>query len=153
MDVGLAGERRLLVPLRDMDRINGEEMAALPAATGPEHITEFVRLARSYGDRAQDAWGVRVGIMDGYIPVGLALGLQALEFNVHAWDFATVLGDDYRPERAQVIFDVAARAFVLSRLRYGHQVVGVLQGLAHPLVRRASGDPWRSVLKRMGRVP
>src|SRR2546421_4926615 len=84
-DSALNGERRLLVPLADMDRINAEEMEALPPANGREHITEFARLARSYADRVQHAWDMPIGIMDSFIPAGTALGVEALEFNVHAW--------------------------------------------------------------------
>jgi hypothetical protein len=94
---------------------------------------------------------VRVGIMDGFIPAGDALGVEALEFNVHAWDFARVEGEDYRPDHAQVIFDAAARAFVLSKARVGQRAAGVAQTVIHPLVRRTSGDPWLAILKRMGR--
>src|SRR4051812_43550588 len=66
VDCALEGERRLLVPMKDMDRVNADEMDALAPATGPQHIQEFSALAH---------------------PAGVALGVEALEFNVHAWDF------------------------------------------------------------------
>ena len=154
LDRALRGERRQLVPMADIGRVNAEEMAAVPPATATagDHIAEFARLARSYADRVRDGWDTPIGSMDGYMPAGIALGVQALEFNVHAWDFARTVDEDYRPRGDQVIFDVAARAFVLSKARFGQRAVGVLQASVHPVVRQMSGDPWRAILKRLGRL-
>lgn len=153
LDAGLAGERRLLVPLGQMDQINAEDMRALPADSGPTHINEFVRLARLYVDRVEVSWDTPIGILDGYVAAGLALGVQAVEVNVHAWDFAKVLDEDFRPEGAQVMFDAAARAFVLTKTNRGQRAAGWLQTAIHPVVRRVSGDPWPALLKRLGRTP
>lgn len=117
----------------DMSRHNTEYLAALPEASGPDRINDFVDLASRWCDRVADTdpeLPMPVAVQD-VCPVPLTVAtfawLAGGEFHVHAWDFARTIGAHYRsPSHARSIVDARS----------------TLWGLV-----RADGDPWDLVIE------
>jgi uncharacterized protein (TIGR03083 family) len=89
---------------RKLARQNTAELAALPDATGPEHIAAFAAAARSYADRALTVWDLphhRFG--DTVVTVGGMVGAACAEWHLHAWDLAASLGKDYQPASPELL--------------------------------------------------
>ena len=83
---------------RKLARQNTAELAALPDATGPEHIAAFAASARAYAARALAVWDLphhRYG--DTVVTVAGVVGAACAEWHLHAWDLAASLGKDYQP--------------------------------------------------------
>src|SRR5262249_54863453 len=92
----MAGGRSPESLARKLARQNAAELAALPDATGPEHIAAFAAAARAYADRALGIWELphhRFG--DPGVRVGGVVGAVCAEGLLHAWDRAASLGKDY----------------------------------------------------------
>jgi mycothiol maleylpyruvate isomerase-like protein len=89
---------------RKLARQNAAELAALPDATGPEHIAAFAASARSYAVRALTVWDLphhRYG--DTVVTVAGMVGAACAEWHLHAWDLAASLGKDYRPASPELL--------------------------------------------------
>ncbi len=89
---------------RKLARQNTAELAALPDATGPEHIAAFAASARAYAARALAVWDVphhRFG--DTVVTVAGMVGAASAEWHLHAWDLAAALGKDYQPASPELL--------------------------------------------------
>jgi Mycothiol maleylpyruvate isomerase N-terminal domain len=83
---------------RKLARQNAAELAALPDASGPEHIDAFASSARSYAQRLLPIWDLpHHQYRDVLVTVGGMAGAACAEWHLHAWDFARAQGKDYRP--------------------------------------------------------
>ena len=145
---------------RKLARQNAAELAALPDASGPEHIEAFASSARSYAQRLLPIWDLpHHQCRDVLVTVGGMAGAACAEWHLHAWDLARALGKDYRPAdpdillrgwnagmphlRAGAALDHAgAEEATLARARGGR--------LAGAAVRE---DPWHAMLRASGRIP
>jgi len=89
---------------RKLARQNTAELAALPDATGPEHIAAFAAAARAYAGRALGVWDLphhRFG--DTVVTIGGMIGAACAEWHLHAWDLAASLGKDYQPAGPELL--------------------------------------------------
>ena len=89
---------------RKLARQNTAELAALPDATGPEHIAAFAASARAYAARALAVWDLphhRYG--DTVVTVAGVVGAACAEWHLHAWDLAASLGKDYQPASPELL--------------------------------------------------
>jgi len=89
---------------RKLARQNSAELAALPDATGPEHIAAFAASARAYAGRALGVWDLphhRFG--DTVVTVAGMVGAACAEWHLHAWDLAASLGKDYQPASPELV--------------------------------------------------
>jgi Mycothiol maleylpyruvate isomerase N-terminal domain len=83
---------------RKLVRQNAAELAALPDASGPEHIDAFASSARSYAQRLLPIWDLpHHQYRDVLVTVGGMAGAACAEWHLHAWDLARAQGKDYRP--------------------------------------------------------
>ena len=84
--------------VRKLARQNAAELAALPDASGPEHIDAFASSARSYAQRLLPIWDLpHHQYRDVLVTVGGMAGAACAEWHLHAWDLARAQGKDYRP--------------------------------------------------------
>ena len=111
LDDAEAGTTAHLIAWDELPARNGEAVAALPASTGPERVSQFA-------DRAE-AWCRRAEALDPDLPLPVALqdlsavpltvGLFAWvggwEWHLHAWDFVTVIGGYHRPADVQTLYE------------------------------------------------
>jgi hypothetical protein len=83
---------------RKLARQNAAELAALPDASGPEHIEAFASSARAYAQRLLPIWDLpHHQYRDMQVTVGGMAGAACAEWHLHAWDLARAQGKDYRP--------------------------------------------------------
>ena len=83
---------------RKLARQNAAELAALPDASGPEHIDAFASSARAYAQRLLPIWDLpHHQYRDMLVTVGGMAGAACAEWHLHAWDLAQAQGKDYRP--------------------------------------------------------
>ena len=83
---------------RKLARQNAAELAALPDASGPEHIEAFASSARAYAQRLLPIWDLpHHQYRDVLVTVGGMAGAACAEWHLHAWDLARAQGKDYRP--------------------------------------------------------
>ena len=83
---------------RKLARQNAAELAALPDASGPEHIDAFAFSARAYARRLLPIWDLpHHQYRDVLVTVGGMAGAACAEWHLHAWDLARAQGKDYRP--------------------------------------------------------
>jgi uncharacterized protein (TIGR03083 family) len=123
---------------RKLARQNAAELAALPDATGPEHIAAFAGSARMYALRARSLWDLPHHCYLGTeVSVGAMVGWVCAEWHLHAWDLARALGKDYRPADPETL------------------VAGWRAGLPYFAVSEdeAAGDAWHALLLASGRSP
>jgi uncharacterized protein (TIGR03083 family) len=123
---------------RKLARQNAAELAALPDATGPEHIAAFAGSARMYALRARSLWDLPHHCYLGTeVSVGAMVGWVCAEWHLHAWDLARALGKDYRPAGPETL------------------VAGWRAGLPYFAVSEdgAAGDAWHALLLASGRSP
>jgi hypothetical protein len=123
---------------RKLARQNAAELAALPDATGPEHIAAFTESARMYAMRLPAVWELpHHRYRDTEVTVGGMAGAVCAEWHLHAWDLARTLGKDYRPASPEVL------------------VAGWRAGVPYlPLDKaEARHDAWRALLLASGREP
>ena len=89
---------------RKLTRQNAAELAALPDASGPEHIAAFASSARSYARRLPPMWDLpHHRYRDVLVTVGGMAGAACAEWHLHAWDLARALGKDYRPADPEIL--------------------------------------------------
>jgi uncharacterized protein (TIGR03083 family) len=89
---------------RKQARQNAAELAALPDATGPEHVAAFASSARSYARRLPPIWDLpHHRYRDVLVTVGGMAGAACAEWHLHAWDLARALGKDYRPADPEIL--------------------------------------------------
>lgn len=118
----------------ELPRANAEYLDALPAASGPDRIEDFVTLATGWCNRVADTdpdLAIPVAVQDICPPrltVATFTWLAGAEFHVHAWDFAQAIGDDYRPRTDH------ARSIRNARV--------ALWGSAN-----RDGDPWDLIIR------
>jgi Mycothiol maleylpyruvate isomerase N-terminal domain len=119
---------------RKLARQNAAELAALPDATGLEHIEAFAASARSYAQRLPSHWNLPHHMYRGYeVTVGGMAGVACAEWHLHAWDLVRAMKMDYRPAYPELLAS------------------GWHAGLPHlPL---PPGDPWEALLTASGRSP
>lgn len=123
---------------RKLARQNAAELAALPDATGPEHIAAFAESARMYAMRLPPVWGLpHHRYRETEVTVGGMTGAVCAEWHLHAWDLARTLGKDYRPARPEVL------------------AAGWRAGVPYLALDEAEArdDAWRALLLASGRSP
>ncbi len=119
---------------RKLARQNAAELAALPDATGPEHIDAFAASARAYAQRLWTYWDLPHHRYRGTeVTVGGVAGGACSEWHLHAWDLARAMRMDYRPADPEVL------------------VAGWQAGLPH--LAAPAGEPWEALLIASGRSP
>ena len=126
---------------RKLARQNAAELAALPDASGPEHIAAFAESARAYARRLRPVWELpHHRYRDAVVTVAGMAGAACAEWHLHAWDLARALGKDYRP---------AAPEIVLAGWQAG------MPQLPVPPAPPDGGrpDPWHELLRVSGRSP
>ena len=125
---------------RKLARQNAAELAALPDAPGPEHISAFAESARAYGRRLPLSWDLPHHRYRGAeVTVGAMAGAACAEWHLHAWDLARSLGKDYRPADPEL---------VLAAWRGGTP-----QFWPALTAEPDSDDPWSFLLLASGRDP
>jgi hypothetical protein len=145
VDRALAGDLSQPFPGDDFDRWTVEQVAAAPRALPRERAADFGATARAYAERLPDVWGTPMWHVGATLTVGQHAALAAVEWHAHAWDLARVIGVEHRPQQPATLAAGAAEAVtVAQRNRTVQRVV--------PWVAAHQRDPWRSVLKRLGRV-
>jgi hypothetical protein len=89
---------------RKLARQNAAELAALPDASGPEHIDAFASSARAYARRLLPIWDLpHHQYRDVLVTVGGMAGAACAEWHLHAWDLARAQGKDYRPADPEML--------------------------------------------------
>lgn len=146
LDRALAGDASPAFPIADLDAQTAASLAALPAGSGPDRIATFTAEAERYAVRVAEHWDVLYGYPRGTVTAGLHAGVAAVEWHVHAWDFARATGGDHTPSDPAALFVAAAQC------QFGAE--GKLKArLGMPVAKFASRrDPWPDLLHRMGRV-
>lgn len=87
-----------------LTRQNSAALAALPPASGPQHIAVFAESARAYAARLRLHWLTTLYVYRGVrCTAGDHAGAMAVEWHLHAWDLAHVLRADYRPRDADML--------------------------------------------------
>jgi hypothetical protein len=125
---------------RKLARQNAAELAALPDAPGPEHITAFAESARGYGRRLPPSWDLPHHANRGAeVTVGAMAGAACAEWHLHAWDLARSLGKDYQPADPELVL--------------GAWRDGTPQLWPGPTAAQDRDDPWSSLLLASGRDP
>jgi uncharacterized protein (TIGR03083 family) len=151
---------------RKLARQNAAELAALPDASGPEHIAAFASSARSYAQRLLPIWDLpHHHYRDTLVTVGGMAGAACAEWHVHAWDLARAQGKDYRPANPDILLSgwLAGKPHLplpgpgLPVPVGGTAAAHAGDGLATP--GRAAGpgaartgDPWHAMLRASGRI-
>jgi hypothetical protein len=147
---------------RKLARQNAAELAALPDASGPEHIEAFAGSARSYAQRLLPIWDLpHHQYQDVLVTVGGMAGAACGEWHLHAWDFARALDKDYRPADPDILLRGWAEGMphLLAWGRLDHAQAEAEEAaaacgrggrLAGPAVRE---DPWDVMLRASGRIP
>ena len=86
------------------------------------------------------------GYPRGTVTAGLHAGVAAVEWHVHAWDFAHAVDLEYAPADAGVLFVAAARCQMA--------MLGGFRGRAGVRAAKlaARRNPWEQLLQHMGRT-
>jgi hypothetical protein len=149
LDRAEAGDPSPAFPIEDLDARTARDqvdMAAHGALDGPAATERFRERAELYADRLVDRWDLPYGYPRGTVTAGLHAGMAAVEWHAHTWDLAHSNGRDHVPSRPDRLFLAAADCQAA--------VTGGLKGAAMeklaPLGARR--DPWRELLKRLGRA-
>jgi hypothetical protein len=117
---------------------NPQAVSSMPPDSGPNRIATFARRAGEWCDRLAQTdpeLPFPAGVEEfAAVPLTVAwfAGGGALEWHIHAWDFASVVGEEYRPSDAKLLNESTAP-------RFG--------------VEPTTGDPWEQVLRSPGRRP
>jgi len=120
---------------RRLARQNAAELAALPDEDPDRHIAAFTESALRYAARLGPLLRLPHHNYRGRaITVAGMAGIAIVQWDVHAWDLATALGDGYRPDDPQAV------------------LAAWVAGVAH-VPARADADPWIAVLRSAGRQP
>jgi hypothetical protein len=147
LDRAEAGDARPSVDVGTFDEWTQQQVAALAAAPPAERVQTFVSSARAYANRLPADWDLPYGYVRGAISAGQHAALAAIEWNVHAWDLARVIGIDYVPAHADLLAAGAADAITAARARGGALAQRIV-----PWVAAHQRDPWHTVLHRLGRA-
>ncbi len=144
---------------RKLARQNAAELAALPDASGPEHVEAFAGSARSYAQRLLPIWDLpHHQYRDVLVTVGGMAGAASAEWHLHAWDLARAVGQDYRPADPDILLRGWDAGMPHLRAGLDHA------GPEEPAVGRGPGgrlageaavreDPWHVMLRASGRIP
>ena len=146
LDRALDGRAEPVFPIAELDAHTKTALAALPPGSGPDRIAEFADSAERYAIRLADHWDVPFGYPRGTVTAGLHAGVAAVEWHVHAWDFAHAAGLDYVPAAADVLFVAAARCQMA--------MLGGFRGRAGVRAAKlaARRNAWEQLLQHMGRT-
>lgn len=160
---------------RKLARQNAAELAALPDASGPEHIEAFASSARAYAQRLLPIWDLpHHQYQDMQVTVGGMAGAACAEWHLHAWDLARAQGKDYRPADPDMLLRgwiagmphlppdgaglplrrAGAGLYEAGSYDTGPHAVAAEVGTARtaaagPAVRE---DPWHVLLRASGRI-
>jgi hypothetical protein len=146
LDRGLAGETTPVFPIDALDTETIAALTALPSGSGPERIATFAADAGRYAYRLTEHWDAPVAYPRGLVTAGLHAGVAAVEWHVHAWDFARAAGAGYEPADAGALLVAAARCQLTAD-------GGIRSRVGGPLARVAARrSPWGQLLRRMGRT-
>ncbi len=132
---------------RKLARQNAAELAALPDASGPEHIAAFASSARAYAQRLLPVWDLpHHQYRDVLVTVGGMAGAACAEWHLHAWDLAQTQGKDYRPADP----DMLLRGWIAGMPQLPPERAGsVLPPLrGQPCTVRPPARPARTLLAR-----
>jgi uncharacterized protein (TIGR03083 family) len=149
LDRALAGDARPAFPIDELPQRNAEALLVSGAAEPMAHVERFGASARAYATRVRDAWDIPFGYPRGTVTAGQHAALAAVEWHVHAWDLAQVLGTAHAPARPAVLAEAAAATWLLA---HGRGPIARATQVLGPVLARHQPDPWRSLLHRMGRV-
>jgi len=146
LDRGLDGIAEPVFPITELDAHTSEALAALPPGSGPERIETFADSAERYVLRLAQHWDVPFGYPRGTVTAGLHAGVAAVEWHVHAWDFAHAAGLEHVPADADVLFVAAARCQMA--------MLGGFRGRAGVRAAKlaARRNAWEQLLQHMGRI-
>jgi hypothetical protein len=147
LDRAEAGDATPSIDVAKFDAWTEGQVRGLPAVPPAERVQDFVTAARSYADRLPADWDLPYGYVRGEISAGQHAALAAIEWNVHAWDLARVMGIDYVPARADLLAAGGADAVTAARARGGALAQRIV-----PWVAARQRDPWHAVLHRLGRT-
>ncbi len=130
----------------DMDAENDRALARIDIDDGPARIELFVEKARRYAARVDDVdWDLPYGYPRGTVTVGQHFGGAAtVEWHVHAWDFSN---GAHRPADATELFIAAADLHLAG----SDSILGRVQRRLAPVA--AKRDPWKQMLRAIGRTP
>jgi hypothetical protein len=159
---------------RKLARQNAAELAALPDASGPEHIAAFASSARSYAQRLPPIWGLpHHHYRDTLVTVGGMAGAACAEWHLHAWDLARAQGKDYRPANPDILLSGwlagkphlplpgpglpvpvggTAAAHAGDALAAPGRAAGAGPVTAAGPGAAGTGDPWHAMLRASGRI-
>jgi hypothetical protein len=138
LDRAEAGDASSAFPASELDVRTAAALAALPTGTGPDRIAEFTTRADAYRARLQTAWDLPYGYPRGTVTAGAHAAVEAWEWHVHAWDFASAVGGAWRPDDPATLYAA------------GLACIRLATGVAVP---EEPGDPWIALLRRTGRSP
>lgn len=124
---------------------NAAAVDALPPTSGPERLTAFATLARTYVKRIPERWNLPYGYPRGTVTAGFHAGVAAIEWHVHAWDLGQVVGVEHRPADPATLAAIGAESELRWRLGWLRPALPLVRAVA------TSRDPWRRVLKGGGR--
>ena len=145
---------------RKLARQNAAELAALPDASGPEHVEAFAGSARSYAQRLLPIWDLpHHQYRDALVTVVAMAGAASAEWHLHAWDLARAAGQDYRPADPDILLRgwKAGMPHLLAGGGLGHAGAEEAATARGRGGRRAGAavreDPWHVMLRASGRIP
>jgi hypothetical protein len=137
---------------RKLARQNAAELAALPDASGPEHIAGFAISARSYAQRLLAIWDLpHHHYRDTPVTVGGMAGAACAEWHLHAWDLARAQGKDYRPANPDILLSgwLAGKPHLPLPAPVPVSAGPVAAAGPGPA---GTGDPWHAMLRASGRI-
>ncbi|MBV9952229.1 MAG: maleylpyruvate isomerase N-terminal domain-containing protein [Acidimicrobiia bacterium] len=141
-----AGDASPAFPIEELDQHTARSLEQIGDMAGPDATERFRERAVLYAGRLVDHWNLPYGYPRGTVTAGLHAGVAAVEWHAHTWDLARSNGRDHVPSRPDRLFLAAADCQAA--------VAGGLKGAAldklAPLGARR--EPWRELLKRLGRA-
>lgn len=132
----------------------GYEQLDLMAELGVKELTQiewesaiegYEEAATRYIDRATANWDLAYGYPRATVTTGLHFAVAAVEWHVHAWDFAEALGEHYRPQNSYGLLRDAARCVAAPQSRAHSRALGVAVSTVGRL------GPWSRLLRQSGR--
>jgi uncharacterized protein (TIGR03083 family) len=149
LDRAEAGDASPAFSIDELPQRNAEALQASGAAAPMENVERFTASARAYAARVRAEWDIPFGYPRGTVTAGQHAALAAVEWHVHAWDLAQVLGIAHEPARPGALAEAAAATWLASQ---GSGPVARATALFGPALAKRQRDPWRGLLRRMGRV-
>ena len=148
LDRAERGDASPAFTIEELPARNVEALRALPQAPPAAHVRAFVASATAYADRLPTAWDLPYGYPRGTVTAGQHAALAAVEWHVHAWDLAQVLGVAHAPPHATVLAEAAAATWLAAQ---GNGPVARVTATVEPHLAERPRDPWGALLRRMGR--